>query len=258
VIETMSDDLERLSNVIDDLAADRSPSARRDLTSDEAQLTSTAAFIRSGTEERLVPRDAFVESLAARLSAQLPREKARPDETSRQVGLTRRRALKSAAAALAGIAIGGTGAAVAYERGKSDGSSTEERTTLQAEMVPADRGVWQHTGYKASLVAAQSAVRFRAGALEGFLVNPGKNRQLYAVSAACTHMGCMISWVDGTGTFLCPCHGAQYNADGTVLNGIARHPLPRLNIKIGDDGDIYVWSVGEHPAVTTVAPYQRG
>jgi Rieske Fe-S protein len=100
-------------------------------------------------------------------------------------------------------------------------------------------------------------VRFRAGAVEGFLVNAGPTQELYALSAACTHMGCMLSWMDGAGTFLCPCHGAQYNANGTVLSGIARHPLPRLRLKIQPDGNVFVWSIDEHPAVTTIAPYNR-
>jgi Rieske Fe-S protein len=68
-------------------------------------------------------------------------------------------------------------------------------------------------------------------------------------------MGCMITWLDGAGTFLCPCHGAQYDADGSVLNGVARRPLPRLWVRQEKDGSLYVWAVGEHPTVSTLAPY---
>ena len=70
-------------------------------------------------------------------------------------------------------------------------------------------------------------------------------------------MGCMVSWLDGANTFLCPCHGAQYNADGTVLSGIARHPLPRLRLWSDEHGKLHVWAVEEHPTDTTLEPYTR-
>jgi hypothetical protein len=43
-----------------------------------------------------------------------------------------------------------------------------------------------------------------------------------------------------------------------VLSGIARHPSPPLRVKVEVDGDVYVWSVGEHPPTTTIAPYTIG
>jgi cytochrome b6-f complex iron-sulfur subunit len=122
-------------------------------------------------------------------------------------------------------------------------------------LVPSDRGRWIDTSHKAAGVTPGQAVRFRTGAVEGFLVNPGEGQPIYALSAACTHMGCMITWLDGAGTFLCPCHGAQYDADGSVLNGVARRPLPHLWVRQEKDGSLYVWAVGEHPTVSTLAPY---
>jgi cytochrome b6-f complex iron-sulfur subunit len=250
----MNDDLDRLSGVLDDLAADRSPASLHDLTDNETALAATAAMLRAANPERMEPRDDFMESLAKRLATQRNHDQdvAAP---ATQPGVSRRSALRRAAAAVAGLAIGGAGATAAYERGKSDGGRQEAESPLLAPMVPEDRGSWQHIGYNVSTIAAETAVRFRAGALEGFLVNPGKGQDLYALSAACTHMGCMISWLNDAKTFLCPCHGAQYNVNGTVLIGIARHPLPRLRIKLDGDGDVYVWTVNEHPPITTVAPY---
>jgi Rieske Fe-S protein len=51
-------------------------------------------------------------------------------------------------------------------------------------------------------------------------------------------MGCLISWLDSAGSFLCPCHGAQYNADGTVLSSVARHPLPRVQVRVDKNGHV--------------------
>ncbi|MDB5076328.1 MAG: cbcV [Chloroflexi bacterium] len=253
----MTSEFDRLSNIIDDLAAERDPSARAELSAAEAELASTAAMLRAGAIDRMSPSDDFVEALAARISAQQSQEQRPSDVPAGRKGLSRRKALQRAVAAIAGVAVGGVGAGAIYEHGKNDGTSQEVASALDAPMVPNDRGEWQNTGYKVSAVAAGSAVRFRAGALEGFLVNPGRSQQLFALSAACTHMGCMISWIDSAGTFLCPCHGAQYNANGTVLSGIARHPLPRLRLNVDSDGDVYVWSVSEHPKITTVAPYNK-
>src|SRR5512143_491645 len=46
---------------------------------------------------------------------------------------------------------------------------------------------------------------------------------LYAISAVCTHLGCVVTHSDQG--FECPCHGSRYNAAGYVLTGPARLPL---------------------------------
>jgi Rieske Fe-S protein len=248
--------IDRISNVIDDLAAEHRPAGIEDLSPEELELAQTAAMLRAAASERLQPGDEFVESLARRLAGDKPAEQPAPKPARKPI-VTRRSMLWQAAAAVAGLAAGGAGITAAYKHGESDGSSQEASSDLTAPMVPDDRGSWQHTGYSVASVTAGSAVRFRAGALEGFLVNPGNNRQIYALSAVCTHMGCMLSWLKDAETFLCPCHGAQYDAGGTVISGIARHPLPRLRVRAEDDGDIYVWAVDQNPQITTIAPYTK-
>ena len=48
-------------------------------------------------------------------------------------------------------------------------------------------------------------------------------RGLYAINAACTHLGCLVKQ-SSTG-FDCPCHGSRYTASGAVTNGPATQPL---------------------------------
>ena len=50
---------------------------------------------------------------------------------------------------------------------------------------------------------------------------------LHAVSAVCTHMGCLLEWNDGEASWDCPCHGSRYSPDGNVLEGPATDDLSR-------------------------------
>jgi Rieske Fe-S protein len=43
--------------------------------------------------------------------------------------------------------------------------------------------------------------------------------------AACTHMGCLVHWNSLEQCWDCSCHGSQFAADGTALNGPAVQPL---------------------------------
>ncbi|WP_041294774.1 Rieske 2Fe-2S domain-containing protein [Isoptericola variabilis] len=50
---------------------------------------------------------------------------------------------------------------------------------------------------------------------------------LTAVSARCTHLGCLVHFNDAETAWECPCHGSRFAVDGAVLQGPANSPLER-------------------------------
>ncbi len=81
-----------------------------------------------------------------------------------------------------------------------------------------------------------------------------EGRSFFAISAACTHLGCTVKYAklnqpkqvdlpSGPATinheFHCPCHGSKFYADGTNYAGPAPRPLLWCKLEVSpDDGQI--------------------
>ena len=40
--------------------------------------------------------------------------------------------------------------------------------------------------------------------------------KIIAISAGCTHLGCIVTWDEDQKIFKCPCHDGRFDADGKV------------------------------------------
>lgn len=69
-----------------------------------------------------------------------------------------------------------------------------------------------------------------------------------ALYRVCTHLGCLFPWSDAAQIFACPCHGSQFQLDGTYIAGPAPRDLDRFTFRILDaDGNVLASSTDGKP-----------
>ncbi|WP_060879061.1 FAD-dependent oxidoreductase [Streptomyces scabiei] len=61
-------------------------------------------------------------------------------------------------------------------------------------------------------------------------VHRDEDGSLHAVSARCTHMGCLVGFNRAERTWECPCHGSRFDVEGRIVQGPATKPLERRDI----------------------------
>ncbi len=50
-------------------------------------------------------------------------------------------------------------------------------------------------------------------------------KEVIAMSAVCTHLGCVVKYSESDQIIKCPCHGAKFDLKGKVIAGPAPKPL---------------------------------
>ncbi len=147
----------------------------------------------------------------------------------------------------------------------------EEKKKDKQEVAPVSRRYFLEIigGGAIGVVAAGSAVltaqylspnvlyepplKFKAGTVESFppdsvtlvvdqksYVVRAKEGYFYAMSAVCTHLGCITGWKADEGIIACPCHGSKFDRQGNVIAGPAPRPLPRYSISLEERNELIV------------------
>jgi len=143
-------------------------------------------------------------------------------------------------------------------RQKSDAESNVTRRDFLDEMAAAALGV---AGLGATVVTVkylspnvlfEPPAQFRAGAPEDFPVNSvtyildqqvyivRMSAGFYAVSAVCTHLGCITQWKPEENQIACPCHGSKFTREGAKVSGPAPRALPHFAVRVAPDGQLLV------------------
>ena len=68
-------------------------------------------------------------------------------------------------------------------------------------------------------------------------VHRDKDGKLHALSARCTHMGCIVEWNNAERSWDCPCHGSRFGTDGRVLQGPAVAALEPRELQAPEPGE---------------------
>lgn len=63
---------------------------------------------------------------------------------------------------------------------------------------------------------------------------------VFALSAVCTHLGCITRFLSDQNIIACPCHGSRFDLEGNVVEGPAPRPLPWLQVATDPSGLLVV------------------
>ena len=107
--------------------------------------------------------------------------------------------------------------------------------------------------YLSPNVLLEPSLRFKAGTFENYppdsmtmnkeqkvFIIRAKEGYFYAMSAVCTHLGCIANWKSEDGIVACPCHGSKFDKEGRVIDGPAPRALPRFAVTLDEQGQLIV------------------
>ena len=123
------------------------------------------------------------------------------------------------------VLLGGVGAALAAVAGwplfrflsPREGGAAAGKTSIARDQVPVGGAhFFQYHGHPAVLIQPAAG-------------------QFIALTAVCTHLGCIVKWEKDKEDFLCPCHGGRYSPEGKVLGGPPPKPLEQYAVTLKGD-----------------------
>jgi cytochrome b6-f complex iron-sulfur subunit len=87
------------------------------------------------------------------------------------------------------------------------------------------------------------------------VVNQEGQIEKYGLNAVCTHLGCVVPWVNAENKFKCPCHGSQYDSTGKKIRGPAPLSLALAHADIAADDTVLFSPWTETDFRTNEAPW---
>lgn len=128
-----------------------------------------------------------------------------------------RRTVMQAGVQICGLAALGSGGyiVVKYLTPLPEGLGAEEVAIAEGDLGPGEAVQVLHKG-KPVLIVRDS------------------DGDLHALSAVCTHLGCLVKWNTEDQYVECPCHDAAFALSGEVLAGPAPEPLPKITVGVED------------------------
>lgn len=260
--ERFEDYLE-LEHFIEELQAGHVVHPPKELTPTQAGIYRMAALFRSAAPEEAEPRPEFAQALKARLEQELqertqklprlpliplPKKQKQHSLKARKPHLSRRALLSGSAVAAAGLVAG-----VAIDKVIENQNTGPHLQAPTDSILPAEvPSTWIAVTTVAEI--GDQAIKFVSGNMVGFVIRkdeegpdtgPGKKGDIIAMSAACTHMGCIVSWNPSDRKYHCPCHGGTFYEYGQTDQDLSSkplylRPLPRLDVHVEKDGTVKV------------------
>jgi len=117
--------------------------------------------------------------------------------------------------------------------GSSPTSSTSSLPALRTVNGTVSGGVVSVTIDASSPLASTGSAALVATSSGNFLVSRAGDA-FTALTAVCTHEGCVVSNFQ-SGTYECPCHGSQYNTNGSVIKGPATRSLSQFTTRFANN-----------------------
>lgn len=214
--EERPEQVETISEYVEDLLNGRKPATPRDIRAADAELLHTAAMLASVESPQAQPSAAFVEQLRAQLTG----------------GQRRWWNIRISRRGMAGGFASGAVALAAVLAGQAGWQRFVARSSVPAGWVPVAQAADLPPG---------SVKPFTAGTVQGHVMNIGG--KVWALSAICTHLACTLQWQPQQQEFLCPCHGAEFDTTGQQTGvdgyGLNLPPLPRIPVQ-QLNGTVYV------------------
>ena len=209
----MRDNVERVSRFVDQLLRERRP-PRFPADAAEAPDLFAASALKAARPGADLPSPGFIRGLESRLAAEV----IHPGNRGSRRGFTRRTVLQVSGASAAALAVG-----VAVGRVVSQDAPPPPDSLATAA------GRWVAVVSTGHLEPGR-AVRFSTPGVEGFVVN--HDGAILAMSAVCTHMGCILHFNQPAARLDCPCHGASFALDGSPISREYLRSLPRLPSRV--------------------------